>query len=315
MSNPNFPNFPTGAGGSPWTSGPSASPAPAPGWPVPSGQHGPGQPGAPLPPAPPGTAGFCTHCGTPFATTSGPFCRKCGNRVRTQAPVATNYTYPTMPASWVPAAHRKLGHVGFIFAAVGALAVIVVAISAAAVANKPTTSYCHFFCGPQVGSRLLGQTAYDNSKFGYRVEYESPPFSVGGQNASGVLLAANQSNFILITAESGGDVAGAIKTALSDLSSNEFQDMQEVSSVVPGAEIGFIPGSGVVYNASLVPAGGGEAQTVVIVCMAASNGNMTLTALAVAPQDLSSVSQLPFGFANATLFDFEVSNTIWPGQS
>jgi hypothetical protein len=270
---------------------------------------------APTWPSAPGVAGYCSRCGTPFGAGAGAFCRICGNRVRNQPVVATNYTYPTVPTAAVPAAQHKLRGANLVLIAVGAMALLVAIITAVAVSSRPMLNYCHFSCGPEVGPRLLGQTAYQNSKFGYRVEYESPPFNIAGQDASGVALEANQNNFLIFSAATGTDVAGALKKSINGLSSNEFQGLQQVSSVVPGAEIGFVPGQGEAFSATYVPPGGGQGQTVSIIVMAATQANMTLTVLAVGNQDLSSVAQLPFGLANGSFFDYEVSNTVWPGQA
>ena len=193
------------------------------------------------------------------------------------------------------------------------LAALVVIGTATAVSQKPTTNYCHFSCGPDVGQRLLGQTAYQNSQFGYRGEYQSPPFSIAGQNSSGVVLEGNPDNFMVFSAASGGDVTGAIQKAVGSLSTNEFQDLHQVSSELPGAEIGFVPGSGEAYTATLVAPGTGTSQNVSVLVMAATQGNLTLSVLVVGTEDLSSVQDLPFGLQFGSLFDFESSNTIWPG--
>lgn len=268
---------------------------------------------APVYQAPSNVGGYCGRCGTPFGPGAGRFCRTCGNQVRSQPAVATNYTYPAVPSYSVPAAQHKLGRTGLAVAAFATLFVLVAAITAAAVSSKTTTNYCHFTCGPDVGPRLQGSTAYSNSQFGYRVEYESPPFSIGAKDANGVLFSANV-GFMAVTAAKGTDVTGAIQKAIGGLSTSEFQDLQQVSSVVPGAEVGYVPSSGEAYTANLVPPSGGTGQTVSIVAMAATQGDLTISVLAIAPQDLSSVSQLPFGVQDGSLFDYEVSNTIWPGQ-
>jgi hypothetical protein len=227
--------------------------------------------------------------------------------------VATGYSYPVVPASSVPAAQHKLGHSRFLMWAGGAFAVLVVLISAVAVSQKPTTALCHFSCGPDVGPRLLSSTAYQNSQYGFRVEYESPPFSIAAQDQSGVELLGNQDNFIVFKATTGGDVTSAIQDVVSNLNTNEFQDLQEISSVVPGAEIGFVPGSGEAFSANFVAPGAGTSQTVTVMVMAATQGNLTITVVVVGVQDLSTVANLPFGLKFGSLFDFEVSNTIWPG--
>jgi hypothetical protein len=49
--------------------------------------------------------------------------------------------------------------------------------------------------------------------------------------------------------------------------------------------------------------------------MAATQGNMTLSVVAVGAKQGSSPSQAPYDMINGQIFDFEVANTIWPGQT
>jgi hypothetical protein len=268
---------------------------------------------APTYQAPGGVAGYCGRCGTPFGPGAGQFCRTCGNRVRSQPAVATNYTYPAVPTSSVPAAQHKLGHKGFVVVAFASLFVLVVIITAVAVGNKPTTSLCHFSCGPNVGPRLLSSTNYANSQFGYRIEYD-PPFSIESKNAGGVEFGANF-GFIVFEATSGTNVSGAIQSAISGLNTNTIQDLQQQTSTLPGAQVGFVQGEGVAYDANFIPSGGGSSVPVVVMAMAATQGNMTISVLAVGAKEANSAAQLPYGMINGGLFDFEVSNTIWPGQA
>jgi len=268
-------------------------------------------PVATLGPVSAGGGGFCGRCGTPFGAGSGAFCAHCGNRVRPQPTVASNYSYPAVPAQTVPAAQHKVNHLGVIIGVFGTLLVLVVVLTAIAVNNSPTTSLCHFTCGPDYGPRYLSRTAYVNSQYGFRVEYEQP-FSVQQQTSNGVEFSASF-GFMTIIASSGNNLSAAIQNALGTLNTSQFQDMQEVSSSVPGAEIGYVLGQGVVYTATFVPSNGGSSFTAVVICLAASQGNLTIAELAAAPQDKSSVGQLPFGLVAGTAYDFEVANTIWPG--
>jgi hypothetical protein len=262
-------------------------------------------------------AGYCGRCGTPFFAGAGTFCGRCGNRLAVPPPVATGYTWPVVPAASVPAAQHKLSHSRFFILAGLALVVLVVVGTAIAVSVKPTTNYCHFSCGPDTGPRLLSTTEYQSSQFGYRVEYATPYFSIAKQTPSLVELDGKY-GFLVFNAVTGSDVNSAMQVALNSLNTNVFQHRHLLSSVVPGAEIGFVPGSGQVYTAMLPPSGGvGTGQTVSIVVLGATQGNLTITALAIGVQDLSSANSLPYGFgpARGGYFDFEISNTLWPGQS
>ena len=48
--------------------------------------------------------------------------------------------------------------------------------------------------------------------------------------------------------------------------------------------------------------------------MAATNGQFTISVLVAGIQDSSSVTNAPFNFADNTVYDFAISNTVWPGQ-
>jgi hypothetical protein len=51
-----------------------------------------------------------------------------------------------------------------------------------------------------------------------------------------------------------------------------------------------------------------------IVVIAASQNNVTIVATAFSQQDTMNVSDAPFGLTQGQLFDYPVTNTIWPGQ-
>ena len=269
----------------------------------------PASPVTPVGPISSGGGGFCGRCGTPFGAGSGQFCAHCGNRVKSQPAVATGYSYPVVPASSVPAAQHKLSHLGMVLIAFGSLFVLVVIITAVAVGNTPTSSSCHFTCGPDVGSRLLSHTAYQNSQYGFRVEYEAP-LTITNPSSNSVEFTSNL-GWLFVYASSGTNTSAGIQNAINNLSNNTFQDQQQTSSQVPGAEVGLVPGVGVVYKTNFVTAGYNP-QPMVMMCLAATQGNLTLTVLAIAPYD-NSVDNAPFDMANGTAFDYEVSNTIWPG--
>jgi hypothetical protein len=258
-------------------------------------------------------AGYCGRCGTPFTVGHGPFCRTCGNRLGAQPGVAVSYSYPVVPAASVPAAQHKLSHSRLVIFGGAALAVLVVLITAIAVSQKPTTTYCHYDCGPDVGPRLLSSTAYQSSQFGYRVEYQSGALKVEGSSATGLELQGPAGS-IVFSATSGQDVTGAITTALGNINTNVLQDMRSFSSQIPGAEIGEVPAQGQVYTATYVPPNGGQSVPASVAVMAATNGQFTISVLVIGAQDSSSVTNAPFDFADNQVYDFAISNTVWPGQ-
>lgn len=226
--------------------------------------------------------------------------------------VAT-YTYPMVPAHSIPAVRHRLSHRGFVVLAVSVLAVLVIAITAVVVRQSPTVQPCHFSCGPDVGPRLFSPTAYTSSSFGYRVEYDSSEVSVVNQDATGVELAvpSQKENAVVFTADRGADANGSLEQAVSNLNTDVLQDLQAIGPV-PGAEIGLVVGVGEAYRATFVPPDGGRSYPVAVVVMAASQGDLTITAVAVGQQELSSIDLAPFGLPAGGLLDSIVTDTVWP---
>jgi hypothetical protein len=224
------------------------------------------------------------------------------------------YSYPVVAAASVP--QQKLRHTHFIVAVVVGLTVLVVGITALVVGLKPTLQLCHFTCGPDVGPRLLNPTAYKNTEFGYRIEYDSGEFTPASPTAAGVTLNLDGGNAgsAIFTATSGSDVNSALNTALNGINTNTFQDLQEIGPVA-GAEIGEVEGEGVAYSASFVPPNGGQSVRVALVAEAATFKNLTISVVVYGAQDLSSPDLLPIGLAAGQQFDEVATNTIWPGQA
>jgi len=224
------------------------------------------------------------------------------------------WTYPMVPAGSGAASRRKLRPRTLVLAAGLLLAALVAAVTVVAVVQTPGFNYCRFSCGPDLGPRLLSEEAYVSTQFGYRVEYENP-FQVSGQSPSGVEFNANTDNFMSFSAVSGSNVSGAIQRAISGLDSNEFQGRHPISTAVAGAEIGYIPGSGEAFSATFVAPGSNTTQAVSVVVLAATQADLTISVLVVGTQDLTTYADIPLGLQYGPFFDFEVSNTIWPGGS
>ena len=165
-----------------------------------------------------------------------------------------------------------------------------------------------------MGPRLLASTYYQSPQFGYRVEYDPSVFKLSNQSGAGMQLSGG-AGFVVFNATAGQDVTGAITAAAANINTSTFQNMKVLSSVIPGAEIGFVPGSGETFTADFVPPGGGSSQVVSIAVVAATNGTFTLSAIAIGVQDLTSPNLLPFGFGAGQFLDYPLTNTVWPGQS
>lgn len=231
---------------------------------------------------------------------------------------AVSYPYPAVPAGSVPGARRKLRSHHFLLIAGAALGVLVVVITTIVVLVRPTPAFCHFQCGPNVGPRLLNPNAYVSSDFGYRVPYDGANLQIATRSSSGVDLTVSgadaQQVYLDFSATRGSDVNGAVQQALGGIDTNVIQDMKEVSAI-PGAELGEVGATGVAYQGNYVPSGGGQSGPVDVAVMAATQDGVTISAVAVGPQDQSSGSA-PFfldGFA-AQEFELSISDLVWPGQ-
>jgi hypothetical protein len=259
---------------------------------------------------------FCGRCGAPvgFGAT---FCGRCGNPLAAPPPpVAMGYSYPVVGSAGVPGARRKLGHARLLLVAGSAIAILVIVLTVVLVAARPTTKACHFACGPLTGNRLLSTTAYTSSQFHYRVEYSSDLLQVAQQDATSVTLnAASGDGAVVFIGSRGGDVSGAIQNAVSGLDSSIFQNLQQVGSI-PGAQVGFVQGQGVALAGQFVDPNGGQATPITVMVVAATQNNLTITALGFGSQDNSSPATNPFELngASAQAFDFALTNTIWPGS-
>jgi hypothetical protein len=226
-----------------------------------------------------------------------------------------SYSYPVVRATAVPRAGQKLPNRHFLIVVGVSLAVVVALITIITVALKPSLQLCHFTCGPEVGPRLLAPTSFTSSEFGYKVEYDSSQFSVESHDQAGlalVLASGYGGGEEVVKGVAGSDVNTALSTALSGINTNVIQDIQPLQSI-PGAEIGEVEGVGEAYTGTDVPQGGGQSVPITIAVEAATQHNVTISVLAIGPQDLSSVQNAPLGFAAGQAFDAPATNTIWPG--
>jgi hypothetical protein len=237
-------------------------------------------------------------------------------------PAAIAYSYPVVASTAVPGGVHRLDQNRLLIIGAGALAAIVVLVTAVAVIARPVSHPCGFFCGPRTGTRLGAPAVYQNQQWGYAIEYDKNELNIANQDANGVQLVATGGPQLCATgtngeidfvAQSGGDVSGAIQKAVADLNTTVFQGLQPIGNI-GGAEIGHQPGQGTAYSASHVPPnGGGQAVPASIAVIAANFNGVTLVATAWSEQS-TDVHVQPFKLCNADMLDRPLSNTIWRGQ-
>jgi len=217
--------------------------------------------------------------------------------------------YQVLPSESVPGQPR-LRHLHLVVVIAAAIALLAVVITTVVVQTRPRVLVCRLTCGPQVGTGSLGPTAYTSSAFGYRVEYDSSILTVGRRDASGIELDTGGSSLVF-SAREGSDLNGAVRAIVLGLDTNVLQGIQDLG-IVQGAEIGLVEGEGSYYSANYVPPGGGQGYPVTIVAMACTERGLTITALAVAPADQTSVTSFPQNVAQ--VFDQAITETTWPGR-
>jgi zinc ribbon protein len=256
---------------------------------------------------------FCGHCGAPLSAGSA-FCGKCG------APTGPGALARALPLpAYASATHpSKLSHTTVIVAALAAIALVATLITVFAVRVSTSAEGCGFYCAPDVGSRLPDSREFVDTKWGFIIDYSGSMLTINQpdpSSSSADFLAEDQSGNtvgeILVTAMAATNTAQAVKNALGDFSSNQFQDITAVESV-PGAEIGLIPAVGTGYTANLVSTAGSSGNPVGIVILAATHGNTTLVAEMWSQTNNS--GDAPFYVATDQSFDYVLTNLHFQGS-
>ena len=193
--------------------------------------------------------------------------------------------------------------------AVVAVAGIVSAVAVIARPSPPQPS--GYYCGPQVEAALPAPATYTNQAHGFSIDYLPTQLKVATQDPDVVEFHSNAGpiSFKVVSAASLDD---AVSTAMGDLSTATFQEMQEVGPV-RGAEIGYVPGKGTVWSATYVPSGGGGKSPVRIAIIAAQSKGMTVVATMFSDYD-SATAHAPYGLSGDSIFDYPVSNFHFPGD-
>lgn len=256
---------------------------------------------------------FCGHCGAPLSAGSA-FCGRCGAPT---APGAAARPLPLPP--YATATYpSKLSHATVIIAALAVVAIVATLVTVVAVKVSTNAQGCGFYCGPDVGTRLPDLREFVDTKWGFVIDYSGSNLTINQPNPSSNsadFLAEDQQGDtvgeILVTAMPGTNTSQAVQNALGDFSSNQFQDITAVE-LVPGAEIGLIPGVGTGYTANVISTAGSSGNPVGIVIIAATHGNTTLVAEMWCETDTG--GDAPFYIATDQSFDYVLTNLHFQGS-
>lgn len=194
-----------------------------------------------------------------------------------------------------------------------ALAVIFVAAAACASgpipASGPTPTPCASNCPPPALSESGGHTV---TRDHFTLTYFDPWTIQDSTNSSVTLGAQSDFGTISVTVQSvsvrNGTTSGALLSSFvrQNLSPDEFAGVQDQGSI-PGAEIGYVPGSGEAYSAVTSSANAPNIP-VYLEFMASVRGAVGIVFAAVSPLDPNSPSTS--GVPDAE-FDHIVNSVVW----
>jgi hypothetical protein len=256
---------------------------------------------------------FCGRCGAPLGAGSV-FCGRCGAPV---APGDSAWNAP-LPRYAQFARSSKLSHRRVIASSLAVLAVVATLVTVIAVKVSTSAQGCGFFCAPASGPRLADTREFVDTKWGFVVDYSGSNLTINQPDptSDSVDFQALDRNGdsvgeILITAMAATNPSQAIRAALGDFSSDQFQDITPVEPV-PGAEIALIPAAGEGYTANVVSTAGSSGNPVGIVITAATHGAVTIVATMWSETDTS--GDAPFYLATDQSFDYVLTNLHFRGS-
>lgn len=204
--------------------------------------------------------------------------------------------------------HGRLGRRRLPIIAV-AVAAFVVAVTAIGFAVRPgSTRQCGFFCGPVVGGRLSDQSTYTNARYGFAFDHD-PRWTETDRSDASVSFSGDQGPFEVRVVD-GRNPQSIIDDSIGQLPGAQFQGVTKVADV-RGAQIGFVPGVGAVYDANYFPSDGAEGQVVRIAVVTAGRSGLTVVADMFCAFDNRSP---PYGLAAGSSFDYPLTTFRWPGQ-
>lgn len=274
----------------------------------------------------------CANCGATTATHT--FCGNCGIALKAlpKSPPAGGEGDQGPEAARGAFAGRlerrprgRSGARRLIAYAVATLAVAGVAVAIAALAAPPAPKpRCKIkrFCGaPPVLAHVRAQsivtfpgyTAWQSSALGYGLRFDSGDWQIVSQDASNVVLQAGD-GFSLLAFNAVPTSAGTPRQALdAKVSSLQGQLLgmvrnTDASDQLLGTNVGLRPGPGAVYQATVNTPQGPETP-VAIAIMAATDGNVTIVATAIAPGNDAGQRAAVYGRA-----DDLIDSVQWRGQ-
>jgi hypothetical protein len=180
--------------------------------------------------------------------------------------------------------------------------------------NTPATpTPCDVTCPPPLGSPA-GSKAVQSSHFSFW--YYDPPWTLADHNASRAILT-HETDFGNITVElvSSQVASGASADDLlaawvkQNLDPNKYQGLRERGSI-HGAEIGYMPGAGTTYTATLALPNA-PAAPVYLQVLAATHGTTGIVFVVLSPLDPSHPDPTDRSQVRSVAYDHIVNSVRW----
>ncbi|GAC1570964.1 MAG: hypothetical protein NVS3B18_03690 [Candidatus Dormibacteria bacterium] len=229
---------------------------------------------------------------------------------RSPPPAPSGYPFPygRLPAQGAPWLAPRMHHhrFGGCFGSLLGLVVLVGLIGGAV--GVPHVGRCTF-CGPAQARNAASLDTYSNPARGYAFDHPAQ-WDQTSSDADGVEYSTDNGVYAVRAGAQQPDSA-ALDAEAAALPSSRFANLRVVNEL-SGAEIGFVPGRGRVYEATYLPAQGNGAD-VRIVLLAATQGNTTVRVRAISLWS-SEVKYAPLGVVDGRAFDLALNTFRWPSR-
>jgi hypothetical protein len=226
-------------------------------------------------------------------------------------PSAPAYRYPVMPAATVPAMRRRrVSQRNLFIIALVVTALVSGGVTTAAVLLRPGTDgkTCGFFCGPpKSGTPLEDVHSYTSPKYGFAFDF-LPDFTKTSEDSESVEFTSKGGPVRLFVGQGSADQL--IQDALDHLPSASFRGVKRTTEV-RGAQIGYAPGKGTVFDATFSSSSAGQSVHIRGAVLVASRGKLTMVATMFCPFDKDAGL---YGMSYGQPFDFMMSSFRWPSQ-
>ena len=236
----------------------------------------------------------CANCGAMTATHT--FCNNCGISLKA-LPKAREAARGAFGGRLAPGAAHRAGRRHLLvytvaFAAVGGIAVAIAAIAAPS-APKPRCKPGVPCGAPPILAHatiaLPGYTPWQSTGLGFALRYRADRWSVASQSADGVeLQKSDGSGLVVVDAvPSSRYSAAALRTAKLDSLKGQLLGLavdSEPRDQLLGTNVGFAPGPGGVYKATISSPQGPQTPVDVAI-VAATRGGLSIAAVTIGPAD------------------------------